>query len=280
MPPLTRPVPVLELRADEFANAVNVCFEDYVMPFSLTPSQADQRFRRENLDSEASLVWVDDDGPAAVTLVARRGWTCRLAAMAVAKRHRRQGLGRHVMEAVVDAARTRGDRRFVLEVIEQNPPAIALYEAVGFAVTRRLAGYEVPGGAGGMSDLREVDPAYVAARLAEHGPLDLPWDIQPQSVATLFPPSVGLELDGSCWAVVTRVPSGKVVLWTIVTHRDRARSGLGRRMVEALRNRFPGLPMTTPVTVPDSLCPGFWNACGFSERPVSQFEMAQDLEPA
>ncbi len=268
---------VMDLSAAELADAMNLCFEDYVIPFRLTPELADRRFRRDSLDGEASTVWRVGDDPAAVTLIARRGWTCRLAAMGVAKPFRRQGVGRFVMETCVNEARARSDRRFVLEVIEQNPAAIGLYEAVGFSKSRRLVGYQRSAGLGDPVALLSVDPSFVCRQVARHGPPDLPWELNAMSLGALGPPTRGFELAGVSWSLVTPVSHEKLILWTVLTLPANRRHGLGRRMIEGLQAEFPGHAIVTPVAVPDDLSPGFMREAGFEDMAISQFEMAMNL---
>ena len=50
----------------------------------------------------------------------------------VAASHRRRGIGRSLLEAAVDWARTAGVRKLELHVFPWNEPAIALYESFGF----------------------------------------------------------------------------------------------------------------------------------------------------
>ncbi len=47
--------------------------------------------------------------------------------MAIAPGARGQGIGLWCMDRLVDEARARGERSMVLEVIEQNDPAVRLY---------------------------------------------------------------------------------------------------------------------------------------------------------
>ena len=44
------------------------------------------------------------------------------------------GLGRRMMEAAIDEARTRGMKRVLLGVYKQNAPALAFYERMGFEI--------------------------------------------------------------------------------------------------------------------------------------------------
>jgi len=52
----------------------------------------------------------------------------------VAPAHRRGGLARRLVDAVIASVPA---RRYVLEVIETNAPAVALYRAAGFGLARR-----------------------------------------------------------------------------------------------------------------------------------------------
>ena len=274
-----KPVPAIDLPAVDLCDALNSCFEDYVVPFHLSTAQADRRFRRESLDAEASSVWTDDVGPVAVTLIARRGWDSRLAAMAVAKRLRGQGVGRHVMKVVVDEARNRGDRRLVLEVVEQNLPAIKLYEGVGFRKTRRIVGWERPpdmAGAGKGAVVEEADPSVAVRAFYDLGPRDMPWNLQPVTLAQLAVPTKAFTVDGQAFTLVTDTPSDRAVLWQIAVVPESRGQGLARRLVEGVAALYPGKTLFTSIDVPEDLTRGFFERTGFREMSLRQFEMAVD----
>ena len=100
------------------------------------------------MDPFASYVYFRENRPVAVVLVARRGWTSRIAAMAVAPEARGKGFGKRIMQGVIDEAVARDDRSMLLEVFEHNTPAVKLYKGLGFRPSRRLVGYHHdPGGA-------------------------------------------------------------------------------------------------------------------------------------
>lgn len=54
--------------------------------------------------------------------------------LAVDPGRRGEGIGRHLVDAAVAAARGRGGRRLTLRVLAPNAPARAVYEACGFVV--------------------------------------------------------------------------------------------------------------------------------------------------
>ena len=65
----------------------------------------------------------------------------------VAKSHRRQGIGRALLEAAAEWARERGVRKLELHVFPYNTGAIALYERFGFVQEGyRRAHYRRPDG--------------------------------------------------------------------------------------------------------------------------------------
>lgn len=276
-PATLEPRPLFDFSSKELADVVTHCFEDYVVPFKLEGQQFDARFRAEDLDTKASSVWLDNDRWAALTFIARRGWTSRLAAMAVAKEYRAQGVGRYVMQKVVAEARERGDKKMVLEVIEQNPPAIALYERVGFAKSRRLAGYLRQPAGGKSETLQDLDPLELTRLMGAMIDLDLPWDLVPETLSAKAPPTRAFSLDDTCFALITDTTGDRAVLWSLFTVPEKRRQGYGSRMVAALSATYPGKTLMTPVAVPDQLAPEFLTRAGFVENAISQFEMVQSL---
>ena len=80
----------------------------------------------------------DDAPPAAVAQLRYRFsvWTaaddCWLEDLFVAEGARGSGLGRAMVEAVLQRAQARGCRRVELDVDDANAPARALYDALGF----------------------------------------------------------------------------------------------------------------------------------------------------
>jgi GNAT superfamily N-acetyltransferase len=58
-----------------------------------------------------------------------------LVAMWVAPSHRRSGIGRALVDRIVDWARVQGAARVMLEANERLAPAVRLYESAGFCPT-------------------------------------------------------------------------------------------------------------------------------------------------
>lgn len=262
----------IEFNAAELAQFITSCFEGYIVPFVLDAPGFENRFRPEGLDTQASLLVQDGDDPAALCLIARRGWTARVAAMAVAPNHRRTGVGKRLMEKVIEEAKERGDKRLVLEVIEQNPAAISLYQAVGMNITRRLVGYKRVGGDAQPEPLDSIDPLAFTRRMIAECDLDLPWDFLPETLNSKAPPSEALALENSAFALVTEAPA-RTIVWSLFVNRDKRGQGYGSRLVRALSAKFGGKDLVTPVALPDTVAPQFFTKLGFVSPEISQFEM-------
>ncbi len=104
--------------------------------------------------TEANFRHELEDNPLAWNLVARAGgrvlgYACTYIVadelmindLAVAASARRHGAGRALLVSLLDGARIRGCRRATLEVRPGNEPARALYDAFGFVIVGRRAGY-------------------------------------------------------------------------------------------------------------------------------------------
>src|SRR5579859_1872518 len=100
---------VAQCTSEEVTAAIVHCFQGYLVPMRLNTERWEARSRAENLDPFASKVYYSEGAAAAVAMVTRRGWTSRLAAMAVAPDFRGRGVGKHVMKVVLEEAALRKD---------------------------------------------------------------------------------------------------------------------------------------------------------------------------
>ena len=107
--------------------------------------------------SRLLLAWKEDDEPPSLV-----GYVCRwivaaevqILNVAVHPDWRRKGIGRGLVEVVLDEAREEGASRVTLEVRRYNHPAITLYERLGF---RRVGERRNYYGAGEDAVLMEKD---------------------------------------------------------------------------------------------------------------------------
>ena len=93
-------------------------------------------------------VLAEEQAPQGFVLVRTVADEAEILTLAVAPPFRRQGVGRALVESAALEASRRGARSFFLEVAEDNPLALALYEEAGFqAVGLRRAYYARPNAA-------------------------------------------------------------------------------------------------------------------------------------
>jgi [ribosomal protein S18]-alanine N-acetyltransferase len=82
-----------------------------------------------------------DAEPVGFSLCQQAGDDCEILTLAVLPSRQRRGLGRHLLQAVYDAAKARRSPQIFLEVAEDNVPARRLYDSFHFAVTGKRPGY-------------------------------------------------------------------------------------------------------------------------------------------
>lgn len=117
-------------------------FGDYAVRLELSEAQLREMIRRRGYVPGASAGVFEGTRLVAFTLNGMGTWNGRATAYdtgtAVLPEYRRRGLGREMMQHIVPQLRSRGTQTYLLEVLEENRGAVALYEREGFAVSRRL----------------------------------------------------------------------------------------------------------------------------------------------
>src|ERR1700681_1798291 len=264
--------PVADCTSEEVANAMNRGFEGYFVPLSFTAQAYERRFRSEHLDPYASRVYSQDGSPAGALLIARRGWTSRVAAMGIAPALRGQGVGRRILEEAIAEARARGDRTMLLEVLVQNAPAMALYTGAGFRPRRRLVGYRWdPGEIEPTGPLEEIDPRDFARLAVREGEPDLPWTLQTEAFAAATPPTSAWRL-GEARALIGDPAAEKLVLQALVVPRAHRRQSWGTRILHALSAAHPGRTWWFSPYIPEDLAPDFFTGPGWERQGFEQWE--------
>ena len=271
--------PIAELTSAEAAAANEHCFEDYIVPIRAPVELWERRFRSEHLDPFASRVYEVDGRIVALLLITRRGWTSRVGSMAVAKEMRGRGLGRRVMTEAIADARARGDQALLLEVIEQNTPAVNLYASLGFQRVRRLVGWSwtPPTPPAEADALQEIDPLELSRILHREAEPGLPWMLAPETIAAVTRPVRTFALEDRAYALVPNSQAETLGLPSLVVPRAYRRQGWGTRMLGALAAAFPGKPWQIAAIVPEGLGAEFLTHTGWERTPLTQFDMRLDL---
>lgn len=271
--------PVADCTADEVVAALTRAFEGYIVPLRFTPEAYERRFRSEDLDPYASRVWEKDGEPVGVLLLARRGWTSRVAGMGFAPEVRGQGLGRQALLESIREAKERRERTMLLEVFEQNTRAARLYTGLGFQTMRRLVGYrrDAVEAAENPDPLVEIDPLEFARVAAREGEPGLPWMLTPETLAAVSWPARAYRLGENAYGLLADPTAEKLVLTALAVPREIRRQGWGTRLLRALDAAFPGRPWSIPPIVPEDLAPGFFPGLGWGGWEINQLEMRLEL---
>ncbi|MBM3073094.1 N-acetyltransferase [Lelliottia sp. RWM.1] len=263
-------VSALHFSVAELTGILERCFQDYFVPFSLTPEAFALRFSSEGVSLEASRVWLRGDEPVAIALINRRANTARLGAFAIIPAYRGKGLARGLLSPLCESIKAQGITHFYLEVLRENSAAIALYRSLGFHLTQGLWGFK--GDVRGVHINGELNAATTDELLravwsapAEH----IPWQLDPLSLP-LLPCQVFREDSGAWAAITTNAPIPQLrFLFVEPTSRGQ---GHARQMLQHLNARYPGI--STPVAVPEHFAPLF-AAAGYQPLAITQYGMVQ-----
>jgi len=267
---------VVDHGIDRTAELASQGFADYWVPLTLSGAGLLSMVRQDSVDLAASRIILDRDRPVGVVLIARRGWTSRLAAMAVIPEARGLGVGGACVLHLLAEARARGERAMTLEVIEQNTGAARLYERCGFRIARRLVGYlGSPPIAASAPALEEADLREVAGALVAHGPPDLPWQLSGETLAQAGPPGVAYRGEDA-WIALSDPAAPTVTIRALVTAPHARRRGAASALVRAVMARHPDRQWRVPAIWPEELG-ALWEGIGLQRERLSQWQMTTVL---
>lgn len=262
----------------DLVQLLNLTFEDYLVPIHFDHSQFLTMLRKDNIDLNSSRVLLADSEPSGIALIARRGTfrASRLAGMGITREMRGKSAGSWLMGQLIKEARARNDREMVLEVIEQNKPAVRLYKKYGFQAIRRLIGWirqDVKQDAKG--DLQEMDLCEMGRLILRHGLPDLPWQLSGETIALLNPPARAFK-NGQAYIAISNPDAEHVVIWSLLVEPDARGKGLAVELLENVMANHNGKTWHVPAIWPEELGIIFERA-GFQREELSQWQMRLDL---
>ena len=268
--------PASDYPLPDLVNYLNLGFENYIVPIGVDVPYFLTMLRRDGTDLTASRVLLAGDIPAGIALIARRGWTSRLAAMGISLEWRGRGAGTWFINGLLREARERGERAMELEVIEQNEPAVTLYKRAGFETVRRLVGFtrkdaQEPG----ANPLEEMDLREMASLVCKHGLPDLPWQLSAESIAQMNPPARAYQ-DGLAYVAVSNPEAEHVAVWSLLVKPEARGQCLGAHMLKQVIAQFPGKTWHVPAVCPEEFA-GTFQQAGFERESFSQWQMRAKL---
>ena len=251
-------------------------FEGYFVPVQMTDAGLQTMIRRDGVDLAESRVLFKDDQPIGVALIARRGWTSRLAAMGIVTEARNGGVGTWAMKQLIEEARVRAEKEMLLEVIEQNTAGVKLYQKVGFKTVRRLVGYKLENPQlKSRGKLEEIDIRDLAKLISAHGLKDLPWQLSGETIAQHTPPSRAYRLDDA-YCLISNPEAEQVVISSVLVKAGSRGAGLSPVLMRAVFSRFPNKTWRVPAIFPEEMSPIF-EEVGMKREELSQLQMALTL---
>lgn len=220
------------------------------------------------------------EGLAGFAYVNRTANVSRIGGMGVVPEARRAGVARRLLVHLLEEAQKRGDQAMMLEVIEQNPAAHALYAQQGFRETARL-----------LSGRRKADPPAVeSTELLEEISLiaasripsaleypDLPWPISRHALAKS---AARHAFRNGQALVVIGDPEVSPVRVHALSCSDRMDWAALRATLSAVLERYPDREFFTPPVFPEQFDQEVFLPLGFAREPLSQFLMRYDLHGA
>lgn len=269
--------PTLSFPLPELAALFTRGFEGYFVPIQITDAILQTMLRRDSVDLAESRILLDGDAPVGLALIARRGWTSRLAAMGIAPAARQRGLGAWAMQRLIAEARIRGEKQMLLEVIEQNAAGVKLYRKIGFQTLRRLVGFKLEKPqVSSEEQLEEVDIRELAKLVTAHGLPDLPWQLSGETIAHHTPPSRAFRLD-SAYVLIANPEAEHVAIHSALVLPEARGQPQSGKILRAVFAKFPNKTWHVPAIFPEEMSAVF-EAVGMKKEELSQWQMWLDLK--
>jgi ribosomal protein S18 acetylase RimI-like enzyme len=140
---------------DKIHEAFSDAFSEYEVKLDMPLEKLVEMMKTRDLNPDYSVGCFDGDLLVGFILTGYREINgqkvCYDGGTGVIKTYQRKGIGEMLLKELLLILRKKQVERFVLEVLENNTPAINLYEKHSFAKTRKLECYEIE-----KTDLRSV----------------------------------------------------------------------------------------------------------------------------
>jgi len=264
--------PASAYSTSQIADMFTRSFEGYFVPVNINETTLLTILRRDGVDLSESRILLKDDVTIGLALIARRGWTSRLAAMGIVPEARHSGVGTWVMNHLADEARARGEKEMVLEVIEQNTAGVNLYQKIGFKTLRRLVGFKLENPQiESQERIEEVDIRHLAQLVTSDGLQDLPWQLSGETISQHAPPSRAFRLNDA-FCLISNPEAEHVVISSVLVKANSRRAGQGSALMRAVFSRFPNKIWHVSAILPEEIS-AFFEKIGMKREELSQLQM-------
>lgn len=261
---------------DAVVACFNEAFSDYAVSFSMTAPQLREIHARRGVVIDLSVGAFDGGRLVGFTLNGFDGETAYDSGTGVVPSHRRQGLARGMMTFILPRLHDAGARRYLLEVIETNTRAVALYESLGFTTTRPLTCWRRETG-DAVSDVAigPIEPDWdLFASFLDVAPA---WQNSEASFRRARDPRVILgAFDGDLLAGYAIVFPRTHDLAQLAVRRTHRRRGIGAALFDRAAVEAEGMVRILNVDARDEGIDAFLGASG-AEQFIRQREMARPI---
>ena len=275
-------LPAHEITLAEQARVFSDAFTGYVGGSFAMDAAALARFLcAQGADLCHSRLAKNENGLCGFGYIARTGNISRLCGMGVIAGARRTGVGRTLLLRLLTEAKSRADRTMMLEVIEQNPSAHALYREEHFREQGRLLGWRRAVATTAEQATSALEEISLAAASQLPLPLEfptLPWQISRHAVAKLA--AGRAYFSGRALAVFDEAsgPAAPARLGLLSSiGSDEMDWPAIREVFAAVLQRHAGREFFAPAIFPEIFGTEVFVPLGFKREPISQFLMRHDL---
>jgi len=264
--------PLTGVSFEAMTEAFNDAFSDYDIPANYSVEYLTNLVTRRGYRPDLAVGAFDGDRLVGFVFNCLDGDAAYNSGTGVVRSHRRLGIARELMERSIE---TLPAKRSILEAIESNYRAIALYRSLGFEEARRFQcwTYALPmeDRRPRLSTARELANADLEA-IAANADMPLSWQNSLASIRRAREPYVVLGDDDG--AIVFFPATGDVPL--IAVRRDARRQGIGSRLLAAAASRSAKALRIMNIDVREEGFAAFMSAAGATPL-VRQLEMVRTL---
>jgi GNAT superfamily N-acetyltransferase len=273
-------VPAVEYSYQELADLFTEGFVGYPVPVKFSREELCTFIRMSSVDLNISPVARLDGKDVGILLLGTKGWSMRGAGMGIVPDYRNRGIGTELIREWIKIGKENGYKHLLLEVIDDNKPAINIYKNCGFKIKHQLFGYERPikNIETDLNDtINEIDPLDVTRILAVESFSDITWQYSSEYFAGLGPKSTGYSLNGKSFAIVTPKTEDTIRINALVTRTSERGNGWAKRMLAAIIKKYPEFKLELLAALPEHIASDLLKSSGFEKISVGQYEMTLDL---
>lgn len=266
---------------DEIVDAFQDAFSSYAVPVHMTKPKLEMMMRTRSVRLDCSFRLFGGDRLVGFVLNGSRVCDQLLTAYdsgtGVRAGYQNKGHGAALLVHTTTELRELGYRRYLLEVLTDNEPAISLYQRHGFSILRELCCYRLTRSEVDGSD-QDVTASAVdgdwSRRLSHVQTYRPSWQNNADSVRAISDSCRILQAKqgGKTVAYGILEPSSGTLMQIGWTNYESAKAIIGKAAEVATSDELKVLNVPTTSTETNQVL----TACGF-RRFVSQYEMEADL---